>query len=265
MAPEAQKTRETMTLLDSTQVRERIASLAKKFAGIKFFDQDANYFVLNSPLPESSIADFESEHNVQLPDDYRQFLLEIGNGFVGPMPEVYPLGRIGNRPWLPGEVDLSGPFPHEEAWNLEPEYFEREKSRSDADEKETNKQWDVESELSYWGPSVIQGAIPIAELGCGQMLLLVVSGLQRGYLWNDSRVDHCGIEPATDANGTPFTFGSWLLESLEKAEQSKPVLKIKSNSQVSRRDWLLVLFLMTFGIVLGWFLASSKKKRIRSP
>src|SRR4051812_1446593 len=45
----------------------------------------------NSPLPLERVEAFESSYNVSLPEPYRRFLTELGNGGAGPYYGVMPL------------------------------------------------------------------------------------------------------------------------------------------------------------------------------
>ncbi len=46
---------------------------------------------LNPPLPKEELAFFEKYLKVKLPDEYKQFLTEVGNGGAGPFYGILPL------------------------------------------------------------------------------------------------------------------------------------------------------------------------------
>ena len=74
--------------------------------------------------------------------------------------------------------------------------------------------WDKELEEHYWNPAFMNGAIPICDRGCALRQWLVVSGPQRGYVWNDDRADYGGIYPLLNEEGRPMTFTDWYLSWL---------------------------------------------------
>src|SRR5690242_2351707 len=91
----------------------------------RVFGAASHQYKLNPPLPVSVIAAFEERHGVSLPEDYRRFVTEVGNGGVGPYYGVLPFGKDDDdRDWEGGGLvgDPSQPFPHTTAWNL-PESF----------------------------------------------------------------------------------------------------------------------------------------------
>jgi len=75
------------TILDSHQIQRGLAELRKrKNAGIR---PEAHGFNLNPPLSEKVIVQFELDHGISLPQDYRNFLASIGNGGAGPFYGVF--------------------------------------------------------------------------------------------------------------------------------------------------------------------------------
>ncbi len=63
--------------------------------------------------------------------------------------------------------------------------------------------WDREVEAHYWNPAIMDGAIPICHKGCALRQWLVIHGEQRGFVWDDLRVDNAGIAPVLGESGEP--------------------------------------------------------------
>jgi HEAT repeat protein len=60
-------------------------------ANLSCFGSEKHQFQLNPPTTEAELQTFESQHQVQLPADYRAFLQYAGNGGAGPYYGIYPL------------------------------------------------------------------------------------------------------------------------------------------------------------------------------
>jgi hypothetical protein len=152
---------------------------------------------LNPPLSEQTVLQFEKEHKIQLPHDYRAFLIQLGNGGAGPAYGVFKLGEAviawDSQPFDEIESfvgDLSVPFPHAGPWN------------------------DHSDDAVYLGP--IDGAVPVCDIGCGSRFWLVVTGPESGNIWCDQRADYAGLTPMA-GNGTPrLSFLHWYLNWLRK-------------------------------------------------
>ncbi|MDY3558533.1 SMI1/KNR4 family protein [Gemmata sp. JC673] len=63
---------------------------------------------LNPPLRESEVVAFEEKHRITLPEEYRTFLLEVGNGGMGPGEGLKTLTESAERS---PTSDLDRPFP----------------------------------------------------------------------------------------------------------------------------------------------------------
>ena len=123
---------------------------------------------LNPLLSEEEVLAFEHKHSITLPEGYRRFLLEVGNGGDGPpFYNLVPLGSGPNsqcledvRYWeeLP-HVHLA--FPFTETWVWE----------ADALSEEGTKE------------QVKHGSIFVGEDGCGMEWHLIVTGAERGNVW----------------------------------------------------------------------------------
>lgn len=117
-----------------------------------------------------------------MPEPYRRFLLEVGDGGAGP---YYGLTRLGQTPEFP-----AGPFLHASAWNpnaVRPEMSEDE----------------------YFDARWVAGSMVICEFGCGAYCRLVLTGPARGGVWLDGRSSDGGIVPLAD-------FRAWYLDWIAK-------------------------------------------------
>ena len=135
------------------------------------FGASHHRWTLGAPLSEKEIRRFEERHGIALPEEYREFLRVAGDGGAGPDYGLYPLQQAER--YLEGSV-LAAPFPHRGPWN--------------PDEME----YGVDA---YEGPTPVAGALPLIGVGCGIQVLLVVTGPERGNLWEDHRPVSWGIRP----------------------------------------------------------------------
>jgi hypothetical protein len=102
---------------------------------------------LRPTLTEAELQQFEQTHQVKLPEDYRMFLREIGNGEGRAIYGLDPLERAAQY------RDLSKPFPFVEATD------------SCSDE-----------ELNQWGDNQFGGILEFCSCGCAIYCYIVVNG-----------------------------------------------------------------------------------------
>ena len=101
-----------------TQI-DRIAAKLRRFEGLdtlpNVFGADKHEFKLNPKKTEEELLKFEKENQIQLPPAYRNFLLLIANGGLGPYYGLEPLenGKFIDLDSKDPEhlIDLSKPFP----------------------------------------------------------------------------------------------------------------------------------------------------------
>ena len=158
-------------------------------------------------LPAADLAAFEQAHQVSLPPEYQLFLTHIGNGGAGP--PVYGLRPLGaSESWWDDEQRaawqhfqaLGRPFPFAQPW-----YWEGESAPDPA-------------RLA----AVYDGSLYLGTDDCGLDWGLLVTGPQRGYVWQFSEV---GIVPCQPARTFFQWFSAWLGSRLSPgAKEAHPLL-----------------------------------------
>jgi hypothetical protein len=134
-------------------------------------------------VSSAAIDHFEKQNGVELPSEYKAFLLHIGNGsegpydssllyFYDPQREVQP--RTARVRLNSDRVQL--PFPFSDLWIWE------------ADASSPQGTFD----------DVENGNICVAEGGCGMEWRLILTGPERGNLWFFSDVGICPTLPRRD-------------------------------------------------------------------
>jgi hypothetical protein len=173
-----------------TGVRERLAALSAADPELRRFGAGQHRYELSRPLPEKAVAKFEAQHAVTLPEEYRSFLLTVGESGAGPDYGLYRLGapECRDEPGRPPGF-LATPFPHTSAWN-HPDDGEI------PDDRYFDQRW-------------ITGSLMLCHQGCGAYYRLVVTGPERGRMWFDDRVSDGGISPCG------LGFREWYLNWLE--------------------------------------------------
>jgi hypothetical protein len=168
----------------TTAIPDRVARIAQK-------SRDRRVR-LGAPLSEDEVRRFEQRHGVSLPESFRSFLLQIGNGGAGP-PE-YGLAALGEpahdmraeeaRLWseLP---HVREPFPFTKPWVWE------------------------EGDLSEEGTSgqIRHGCIYVGNDGCGMYWYVIVTGPERGNVW---MICGEGMQPTSPKRDFLQWYEDWL-------------------------------------------------------
>ncbi len=182
--------------------RERLASLKKLDSKKSIFGARSHKYRLNKVLGDAEVALFENQHGILLPEDYREFLLHIGNGGAGP---YYGLQTLESslfsdldRQEENEKIDPSGIFQFSEPWNLDYE--------GDPDDESAYEEFEKE----YYDPKWDNGMLRICNYGCGISLNLVVNGDEYGNIWVDDRCNDGGFYPDPYfSQTTRSTFIQW--------------------------------------------------------
>ncbi|MBD2126785.1 SMI1/KNR4 family protein [Microcoleus sp. ZQ-A2] len=158
-------------------LKEKINLLKQKDKDCVLFGAQAHRYQLNACLTKKQVANFEQQYKITLPEDYRSFLLHIGNGGSGRYGGAGPCYGILSLEKSLAEIKieiknfglnfLSEPFPLKESDAL------------DCIHKRNR-------ELPFYfidEDYPLCGSLPICHQGCGWMYVLVVSGEQKGKIW----------------------------------------------------------------------------------
>jgi hypothetical protein len=187
---------------------------------VDVFGATGHGFELKPTISEPEVCVFEQHHRIRLPEDYRQFITQIGNGGAGPYYGVFPLGQMDDgfelSEWPEGEGlvgVLSRDFPLREEWNDLSGMPSEDLLHVNQDEYDRQ----VESfDAKYWTSSLTSGAIPICDQGCSLRIWLVVTGDEPGKLWDDRRAEYKGLWPLLLRSGERATFSRWYQEWLDE-------------------------------------------------
>jgi hypothetical protein len=174
-----------------SEIKRKLDALKHSDPYFMVFGASTHKYRLNPCLTEPLIMQFEQQYQIALPEDYRRFLTQVGNGGAGPYYGILPLEQSVQ---LDEPRFLTKPFPHVTAWNLEDSSLSSE-----------------EYENEYFRDEYIQGSLHVCHEGCGYYILLVVVGHERGNLWFDGRASDGGVMPIANATtGAPRTrFLEW--------------------------------------------------------
>lgn len=191
-------------------IKEQLEKLRSLDKTCELFGASRHEYQPNEKLTEDEIQSFENRFSIHLPEEYRAWLLQIGNGGVGP---YYGLERLEDslfadldRRTKGGFVNPSIPFPLEDAWNMEFDGDENSEAEYEAFENEYfSEKWD-------------SGLLRICNFGCGVSMNLIVNGKEKGNIWVDDRCNDQGIYPDVYFGQTGRTsFLDWYLMWLESS------------------------------------------------
>lgn len=175
---------------DIRLLADLVQRLGKKDSSYRVFGSKHHRYKLHPVVRESELREFEERYQVTLPEDYRLFLILVGNGGAGPFYGLETLEAAvkGN---------LCKPFPLNKATSDYPaEELEAFNSETDA-----------------------PGVLEICHQGCTIYSYLVVNGESFGLIWD-----------GMDGEFIPMflTFGDWYRGWVEKALrtlENEPLVK----------------------------------------
>jgi hypothetical protein len=144
---------------------------------------------MNPCVNEEVIEAFEQRHRIRLPQEYRLFLKEVGNGGKGPpYYGLLPLGEVPrdyDRLFADVLKHLHKPFPLTTYWVWEGEP-------------------EAKPELHE---AINHGNLVLGTDGCAMYWLLIVTGPERGQIWQRADV---GITPCAPRRDFLSWYEYWL-------------------------------------------------------
>jgi len=170
-----------------TSIKAKLAKLKQLDQGLRIFGADSHRYALGETLSPSVLDEFQSHHQIRLPEDYRAFLLEVGNGGAGP---YYGLQTLQDSLYADLDYKREGellnpslPFPLSEPWNMA--------FTGDSEDEAAYGAF----EQTYFADNWTHGLLRICNFGCGVSLNLVVNGSEHGNIWVDDRGNDGGLYP----------------------------------------------------------------------
>jgi hypothetical protein len=188
-------------------ISEKLKELAAKDAAFQIFGAAKHRYRKKGRLEENEVSAFEKRHNIELPPDYREFILQISNGGPGPYYGLESLdnGLFEDLDYKSGLINPSLEFPLTEAWNLEFQDLSEGQYTQIRDDQYFDTKW-------------TNGLLRVSNFGCGVSMNLVVNGKEFGNIWVDDRCNDGGIYPDRYfGNEGRITFLPWYELWLDKS------------------------------------------------
>ncbi|KQO22576.1 glucan biosynthesis protein [Flavobacterium sp. Leaf82] len=151
---------------------------------LKVFGAASHKYILGKTISNDDVLSFEKDFNLVLPEDYKAFLLRIGNGGIsyensaaGPGYGIYPFGENVNeflyenaKQYLKEDSKIY-PKMSDEFWHILNKNIEENDDLADED---------YELELG----KIFSGLLPIGSQGCSYYHALVLNGEFKGRVVN---------------------------------------------------------------------------------
>ena len=211
--------------MDWTVVREKLNTLRELDARNRQFGSSSHRYELHPCLTEEEVQSFEAHFALTLPEDYRSFLLQVGNGGAGPFYGIQPLV-------LPTEEDsppekghpLTEPFPLSNGYivyDLLEKVYEEDLEDDAFDEAYHEVTANAFVRAGLTNPTLLDdlrkgtvdeadlldnGMLSLCHYGCGITLNLVVKGESEGSIWCSDLGHDVGVYPLSPEHGYDVGF-----------------------------------------------------------
>ena len=182
-----------------TRVAAKLKTAASMAGEPVMFGASSHCFHLGSPLAEAIVADFERQHAVTLPADYRAFITTVGHGGsgrhggAGPYYGLHPLQDWAAGLWgMPAANTLATPF-RAEPGRIYDDWLAEVAPGDDAEP--------------------YTGTLALSDEGCGYLTILVISGPARGRVTDTYEIPtdrRSHLTPTSSPGTSVGSMPSWL-------------------------------------------------------
>ncbi|XDZ54820.1 SMI1/KNR4 family protein [Flavobacterium tructae] len=151
---------------------------------LKVFGADSHKYTIGKTISADQIIHFETEYNLELPEDYKAFLLHIGNGgksdqdaAAGPGYGIFPLGKnvdefvsVNTKKYLKEACKLY--------LKMSDEFWIGLNKNIEENDEISNEDFDFEL------GKIFSGLLPLGTQGCSYYHALVLTGELKGRVVN---------------------------------------------------------------------------------
>jgi hypothetical protein len=217
-------------------LRSKLAQLRERDSH-HVFSSETHGYGFGQCMGEEQVRAAEEESGIRFPEGYRQFLLQVGNGGVGPgfglltleasvrgcprgrLAQPFPAVFVAPVRQAPLQSLQGGDEPGDEPDDLDPLWhdsrtpdtlcqwvrYRREREPVGSSPTDGAVATAAERDDGEWHP----GAMPVADYGCDMIALLVVSGPERGAIWVDDLNGSHGCQLYPLGRGGWMGQGGW--------------------------------------------------------
>lgn len=194
------------------------------------FGSNGHLYCLNAVVDESALTTWETAHGLVIPQDYRDYLTKVGNGFAGPGYGITPfdLGRFAPE-WK--EPCLHAP-------EFAGEYDRLAGEIAELIEKDTG---DDQEEILYdalYKRFNQDGVLEIGTGGCAGINAIALNGSTKGFYL--SLVGELEYYRVGELGTGSKPFAEWFMEWVDKVEQvCSQLTQAQLNRSKWEREWML--------------------------
>lgn len=194
------------------------------------FGSTGHLYCLNTVVDESILTAWETTHGIAIPQDYRDYLTKIGNGFAGPGYGITPFNLERFEP------EWKAPCLH--APEFEDEYNRLANEIAILYEKDEG---DNQEEILYdalYKRFNYDGVLKIGTNGCAGINAIALNGSTKGfYLSLVNELEYYRVGESGTGNKP---FAEWFMEWLEEVERvCSHLTQTQLNRSKWERDWML--------------------------